>query len=163
MSAVRILFAAAAAALLAVGLYAGWALFPGSLGPPSIRAVDPAAEAERAERLAAEQEAIAHCIATREQIHQGLAEGRLSLPRAVALLREEDAGRRPPVRHLRVDLFPGRDDEERWCHAAIEYVQNLMADDPRRDATLARLRAELKDHLTARAGTPPPGATARAD
>jgi hypothetical protein len=155
MSPFRVLFAGAAA-LLGVGLYAGLALFPGGPARPrSFRDVDPAAEAVRTERLDAQHEALGHCLAVRAQVHADLAEGRLTLREAVALLREEDAGRRPPLMHVRINLFPGRDDEERWCRAAIFYVQSTLEGDPRRDAVVARLDAELQDVLAASGGRQP--------
>jgi hypothetical protein len=158
MSPFRVLVACAAA-VLGVGLYAGLALVPGGPARPrSFRDVDPAAEAVRAERLAAQHEALGRCVAFREQVHADLAEGRLALREAVALLREEDAGRRPPVMHVRIDLFPGRDDEERWCRSAIFYVQSTLEGDPRRDAVVARLDAELQGVLAASGGVSAPSA-----
>ena len=148
MPAVRLLFAGAVA-LVAVVLYAAWAVSPEGLGRWPAHAVAPAAEAERAQRLAAQGEALLRHVAVSNEIRQELIAGRLTLREAAAALAEENAGR-PASARLRVDLLPGRDDEERWCRSTVTWVGNMMGEGPRRDAALARLRAELDDLLAAR-------------
>ena len=154
MSLLRVLLPAAAAALLGFGLYAGCALVPFGLGRPSVRDAGPAAEALWAERLDAQQQALARGCAVSEQIRCDLIEGRLTFRQAIAALAEEDA-RRPPQARSRFDLLPGRNDEERYGRATLICVENRLRDDPRRDAVVARLRAELDDLLAASGGRQP--------
>jgi hypothetical protein len=62
---------------------------------------------------------------------------------------------------IRFDLFPGRNDEERWWRATVTWVDNRLEDDPRRTAVVARLRAELQDLLAASGGSHAPGASSQ--
>jgi hypothetical protein len=163
MFAVRALLTGTVAALLGVGLYAGCARLAGEFRKsPSGLDVDLLEVARRAERLEAGNVALHASLRRGDAIRRELIEGRLTLREAAAALAEEDA-RRPDWVRSRPELLPGRTQEERWLHLTLTSVENMLWQDPRRDAVLTRLRAEFQDLLTASAGRQSPGPEAPGD
>jgi hypothetical protein len=74
--------------------------------------------------------------------------GRVTLLQAAAGFRAAHAETCAPYR-ARLDVFPGRSDEERLCRRVLEAVAQELQDEPsRRTAVLERLETELQDHLT---------------
>jgi hypothetical protein len=142
MFALRVLLPAAA--LLGFGLYAGCALLTGALDGPPTRRVDVAAVFRRAERLEADRAALEDSLRQADAIRRELIAGDLTLRQAAAAFAEDNARRPPALRRQPHPHFAGTE-EERWCVVVIASVENLLWLDPRRDAVVARLRAELED------------------
>ncbi len=149
----RVLVPAAVAALLGFGLYAGCALLPCGFASPSLRGVSPAEVARRAEQLDADRATLADSLRECDAIRWEVIEGRLTVRQAAAAFAEDNARRPPALRRQPHPLF-GRTEEEAWCQLVIGSVENLLWLDPRRDAVVARLRAELEAD---RAAAPSPG------
>jgi hypothetical protein len=99
-------------------------------------------EVERQARLEAD---MAHLERRQEVIRSlgtELVEGRMSLREAAAAWRAEDAGS-PRRLRMRVELTPGRTEEERYCWSVLLNVRVQLEGDARAPAVLARLEAEL--------------------
>ncbi len=101
------------------------------------------------DRLEVEGRLILENVATTERVMKSLVEGQLSLREAVALLRAGDA-RLPVGRRRRSEFFQGQTEHERCCHAILFYVERMTLDRATRRQALARLEAELRDHLASR-------------
>jgi hypothetical protein len=141
MTARKLLLGGATLAVLALACSAWRTLSPSSL--PREGSLDEVDRRTREldalfQRLHASTEVI-------RQIHEDLIERRLSFAQALAALRAEYA-RRPPV--LRPQLaHHGRSAEERLCWTMLGYLRVYLADDPRRDSALPRIRAQGRRYL----------------
>ena len=142
-------------ALCAVmGVAASLSCCPGflsQLGLEPVQALlglDLGGERQRWEELETLRQSSLKRMHTRFKLVRALAEGRLPLLRAAARLRALDlAG--PVFRWEDFRAFyPGRTDEERFCHKAIESaVRELEAQPARARALRQRLEAELREAL----------------
>jgi hypothetical protein len=142
----------AGAAWLAVG----GGIRPGAGSGPGGAPASEADMIDRGKRLDAKVAALQRRTRAREQIAAEVAAGRLSLAEAADRFRALEQPDAPPQLPRRGPLADASDEE--WqCRFVIDYVgfvlrsQGLPADD-----TIARLEAELRDHL-ARLGITPAG------
>jgi hypothetical protein len=84
-------------------------------------------------------------------IIDALIDGRLSLRAAAAAMRAVGASK--PA-HLRIpeEHLPEQAVEEHYVRRAFKWANYTLTDDPRHDAVLERLRAELDDYLSMQEG-----------
>ena len=110
-------------------------------------------ENQRTSQLNADAPILFHLNDASTKIIAELIEGRLSLCAAAQALR---AVRESKPAHLRIkeDRPPRQSVEEYFVRRAFRGAELDLKDDPRRDAILARLHAELDDYLYAQAVRP---------
>jgi hypothetical protein len=115
-----------------------------------------ASEARRTARLRALHSRLTERAEGKRQVAQALADGAVDLPTAAQRLRELTDGDPLTLQGLR-DRFAGAtSEEELFCRHAIDCVAALKWDSPAAAAaTTARLQAELRSYLAARAVAAP--------
>jgi hypothetical protein len=111
------------------------------------------AERERGRRLDAADQLVLRNSPATDVIRAELYDGRLSLLEAVARYRAA-TGWWPPSIRQHLQGYPGSSEEERYARHLIARADNDLKDDPRREAIIARLEAELRRYLTGQAGGP---------
>jgi hypothetical protein len=105
-------------------------------------------QGQRGSQLNADMTIMSRINDKNRAIIAALIEGRLSLRAAAAAMRE--VGESKPA-YLRIDeeRLPEQAVEEHYVRRAFKWADKTLMDDPRRDAVLIRLQAELDDYLCA--------------
>lgn len=85
-------------------------------------------------------------MAAKDRVVAELAGQRLTLFEAAARFRDASAGNPRFYIALRT-YYPGATDDECLCRNVIHYTENVLEGQPHQAAVVARLRAELQDHL----------------
>jgi hypothetical protein len=119
---------------------------------------DLAREARRAERLARLRRIIMWTIGQRSALVSDLLAGRSTLIETAAGFRAVNAVKEKHTGRISLP-FPGRSEDEQLCRQVIVYVGEWLRDEPDRDAAVAGLEKELREHLrrygTVRLPAPP--------
>ena len=141
--------------LLPIALYFGDEVLS-SQEPPGMQHLtlsDWLRENQRTSQLNTDAPILFHLNDASTKIIAELIEGRLSLCAAADALR---ALHESKPAHLRIkeDRPPEQSVEEYFVRRALRGAELDLKDDPRRDAILARLQAELDDYLYAREAQP---------
>jgi hypothetical protein len=110
-------------------------------------------EERRRPQLEADKTILARLIDENVVIIDALIEGRLSLHAAADALRALRESK-PPRLRTKEDRPPEHGVEEYFVRMAFRGAEIALKDDPRRDAILARLQAELDDFLCAQEAQP---------
>ena len=150
-----VLCAGVVAALPAALYLADWA-YSGEQTPLTrhLTVADLLREMRRFEQLESDRAVLNSTTVEKVKIIADLIEGRVSLCAAGDALRQECESKPPHLREQELRP-PGQSIEEYFVRLALLRADVALADDPRRDAVLTRLRAELRDYLYSQATAKP--------